>query len=672
MAYKPWRPAVILLEILFCTVISGLILLYSYRPNWDIDIYWHIKVGEWISEYREIPRRDIFSAVDQHRPWTPFQWLYEVLVYQIEVRAGFKYVRALHAALYLAGFAGLYMLFRREVGGRIAAAFLLLLSLVLMEDRLRIRPEAFNFFFVTLVLPDLMAREIGKWGLVRIGVVGALWANVHAGGALLLPICAFAVLGGRALGKHWGGVEGRLLWDSARFAGALAPMLVMPGFLPGVKTAFSMYKESAVLIPEWHPPIAYFVRELAGRFTTHHAICGAFPYLFLFFLAGLTVSSVLRTGLKGFLAARDAGLLAMAWVLALLAAYSARFVFLDGLAVFIVAVVYRAEVNLALSRMGVRIFVMCLTVVLAGISYEYSVILQRNGLVKALQLAQYDHEPGHFPERASDAIAGMGLEGRIFHFTKWGGYLIYRHYPLCTVFTDGRGNFTAEEKAVLVKTHRPYEREGALEEAWQKYRFDIVIFPSPVFPLLVWDTDKWMLIYQDEMSEVFLRREGNEENVKRVLRFWAARGIDTRGGIVGFQREYRRVLGTEYLLREDVRERLTSAARRIHSRGLQTKASAYYDLGLILFAAGRYDRAARAFEQVLKMGFRHSTALLYVAWSRLLEGDGEGARRAVLDLIYPRGEIALKEDFGPLLWAGKQILKLLSEKLGMREVQVGE
>ncbi len=681
MSPRPSRPAAPAVEAAFLAVVFGLLTLYCYRPNWDIDIYWHIKAGEWIASHGAIPDRDVFSAVDQDRPWTPFQWLYEVLVYEVEARAGFPFIRALHAALFLAAFAGWYRTFRREVPGRVVAALLLVVAVVLSEDRLRVRPEAFNFFFFALLLPDLLAPGLGWAALVRMGVVAALWANLHAGGALLLPLCALALLLGRGL-AWWAGRggagEGRavglgdLRADAARLAVATIPMLPMPGFLRGVYTAFSMYQESAVLIPEWHPPAAYFLPELSGRFTAHHAVCGAFPYLFLFLVGGLVIRDLVRLGWRDALTRRDAGLWALTGGLALLAVQSARFVYLDAVAAFLLVMIHREQVGRAVASMGWKIGLVAAGGVLAGISFEYSVLTQRGGLDRAVRLLPYDHEPGEFPEAASDAIAGMGLRGRIFHFTRWGGYLIYRHYPQCTVFTDGRGNFTPEERDDLVRSHRPFERDEALEEAWKKYRFDIVVFPPPVFPLLTWDRDRWMLVYRDEVAEVFLRRgAGSRENEARVLRYWARMGIDTRGGVEAFQTEYERVLGGEFLAREEVRHRALSALERTRNPDREVRASGLYDLAMIWFAAARYRLAEAALDRVLDMGFHHSTASLYVAWSRYLVGDEDGARRALWELVMPTGERALHRDRGPLKWAGYKILGLLSRRLGLPEPESG-
>ena len=665
------------IEGLFLLVAFGLLALYALRPNWDIDIYWHIKTGEWIAQNHAIPDRDIFSAVAPDRPWTPFQWLYEVLVYEVEARAGFRWVRILHAALFLAAFAGFYRVFRMRGPGRIAAAFLLVLAIVLSEDRLRVRPEAFNFFFFAILLPDLLSPQVSRAALVRIAVVCALWANLHAGGALLWPLGAATRLA--ASGLSWAAArrdpacKPALFANLKRLAAAALPMLPMPGFLRGVVTAFSMYQDSAILIPEWHPPAAYFMPELSGRFTAHHAVCGAFPYLLLFTIGGLTAFAVLRHGWRAALVRRDAALIGLAWLLALLAVQSARFVYLDAVAAFFLAIERREDLARWLRAMGNKLGVIAAGGVLLGVSFEYSILIQRGGLDRAIRLLAEDHEPGEFPEAASDALVGMGIRGRIFHFTRWGGYLIYRHYPGSTVFTDGRGNFTPEERDDLVKTHRPFEREEALEDAWRKYRFDLVIFPPPVFPLLAWDRDRWMLVYRDEVAEVFLRRsETSRDQEERVLRYWARMGIDTRAGVQGFQDEYQRVLGTELLMKRKMRKQFLSALERSRNPDPETQASGFYDLGMIWFSAARYGLAATAFQRVLDIGYHHSTAALYLAWSSFLTGDEDRARRAILQLIQPEPERVARRDRGPLRWAGYKILGLLSRRLGLPEPEEGQ
>ncbi|MBM4371338.1 MAG: hypothetical protein FJ098_06765, partial [Deltaproteobacteria bacterium] len=54
-----------------------------FRPLWDVDVFWHIKAGQWIVEHRALPTTDIFSCVDPLRPWHTFEWGYEVFVYAL-------------------------------------------------------------------------------------------------------------------------------------------------------------------------------------------------------------------------------------------------------------------------------------------------------------------------------------------------------------------------------------------------------------------------------------------------------------------------------------------------------------------------------------------------------------------------------------------------------------
>jgi len=669
LEYRTSKPVALVLEVLFLAFFFALLAVYTFRANWDIDIYWHIRAGEWMTQNLAIPHTDIFSATDPGRSWTTFQWLYEVIVYEIEARCGFFWVRALHAGLFIAAFMLLYRLFRKRAPGRVAAAFLLVLALALTEDRLRVRPGAFNLFFFVLLLPDLLRPRLGKWVIARLVLISAVWANIHAGGALLLPLGAAALTGGRFIiwlaDRSDAKARAALRTDLIRLAATALPMCLMPGFLRGVYTAFAMYKDSMVLIPEWHPPAVYFMRAMAGPLTAHHVVCGSVPYLMLFGIGALVIFGMLRGGWKEFARRRDLGLISLAFMLVLLGAKSARFIYLDPIAAFLLVLVFRREIAALMREMGPRLVVIGMGAALMGISFEYSVLIQRGGLPRAVRMLSYDHEPGFFPEGASDAISGMGLKGRIFHKTSWGGYLIYRHFPSCTVFTDGRGNFTVDERDVLVAAHRPYQREQALEDAWNRYHFDIVVFPQPVFPLLAWDRTKWMLAYHDDISEVFLRvTPGNRRNIERVLAYWSRMGIDTSGGVSAFQDEYLRVLGYEMLTSKAVQKKLRRLKSKLRRADPGTRANALFKRALILFSAFRYNLAEKDLEALRQFGIRHSTATLYLAWSRYLTGDEAGARAVLKGLLLERAGNT-RPDQGPLKWGGRQILRLLAKKLGL-------
>ena len=153
---------------IFVVFLMGFVFLLAYRPNWDIDIFWHIAAGKWIVENGRLPSTDIFAYTDPSRAWSSFQWLYEVITYELDSHIGFWAVRGLHTALFLGTFVAWFLFLRRYLPQKSLVIAFVMLLVALSLDRLRVRPEAFNFFFLAILLPFIFggaSRERGlpKW-----------------------------------------------------------------------------------------------------------------------------------------------------------------------------------------------------------------------------------------------------------------------------------------------------------------------------------------------------------------------------------------------------------------------------------------------------------------------------------------------------------------------------
>ncbi|HOA13953.1 MAG TPA: hypothetical protein PKH54_01390 [Myxococcota bacterium] len=668
-------------EILVLVFFFGLLFLYSFHPNWDIDIFWHLETGEWISNNHRLPDTDIFSSIDKTRPWMTFQWAYEVITYQVNARLGFKAVRLMHALLYMGAFALLYATYRRRLSSRSVALALLVTTLVLAEDRFRVRPEAFNFFFTAIVLPILL--DCAKPGaprprirtIVLIAAVSLLWANIHAGGALTLLVGSGAMLGGTLLGlvlNRNGESVIRLKYNAWVFGTAAFLMAISPNFIRGNIHAFTMVNHSRLLIPEWHPPAAYFMPSMGGQLTVHTFLCGTIPYLVLgwaMLAFGLALTRAIGSRRDNDPDRREKpfGILLTALFFAVIAAQSSRFVYTSSFAIFLLLLSKPRMLGQIASNPSWRVIFMLVAGFLTLASFQYSVAGKKDGLKGQFRMLSLDNEPDRFPEKASDAIAAMGLEGRIFHFTAWGGYLLYRHFPECAVFTDGRGNFTLDERKVLIDTHRPWGREDALEEAWSKYPFEILLLPRPVFPMLTWDRTKWMLIYRDDISEAFLRvTPENQTNIQRAMAWWKVVGISSTSDPVAFQEDYRRVRGLIDIRDPRLDAKLTNAAQQAHTDSLANRVSGLHDGALILFGVGLHEKATKFFRMILDEGIRHSTAALYLAWCQYL-GNREDLARETLMKNFSSPDILGMPDRGPLRQTGLRILDELGARVGLRK-----
>jgi hypothetical protein len=654
----------------FVAAVLGFGFLLAFRPNWDIDIFWHVAAGRWILENGRLPDTDIFAYTDPGRPWASFQWLYQVLMSVVDAHAGFPWIRLLHAGLFAATFALWYPVLRRVTPERVLAAALVMLGIALSLDRLRVRPEAFNFLFLAVMLPWLLGLR-DRPGVPRardlaaVLGVSALWANLHAGGAVLLPLAFAAVFAGRAVAWL---AEGRtrasrdaMLHPLVLGGASGLVMLPMPGFVQGLLSASSMVQVSAALIPEWQPPVAYLFAQVTGPLTPHHLLCGATPYLTLL-AAGVAAIDHALALLRRRPFGGDAGMTALALLMAFLATRTARFIYLDLVALAALAWRYRDLVRAWTRPAAVRWGLLAAMLFLGWVSWDQSVVRERGGLAAAVRQMPLEQQPGAFPEQAADALSTMGVQGRVFHLSAWGGYLLYRLYPDCRVFSDGRGNFTERERDLMVLAHRTWERVEHLEALYAEFPFDLVIFPPPVFPLQGWDTRLWVRIHAGPDAEVFLRRTPeNAANIERALRYWRLMGLRF-DGVDEFQAAHRQLVAVQALARPGTAEALAEAARMQASDAPATQATGWFRDGVIRFEAGQWGAAIPRLERSLSFGMRHGTAALYLVWALALEGR-EDAARAALQRHFADPETLALPDRGRLNANATRILELLARRL---------
>ncbi len=93
-------------------VFAGL-LLWLFRPIWNIDIFWHVVVGRLILE-GGVPTQDVLSAAHPEAPWRTFQWGYELGVAVLDGLGGLRLVQAVHVLVMSTAGAGLFEVLRRR------------------------------------------------------------------------------------------------------------------------------------------------------------------------------------------------------------------------------------------------------------------------------------------------------------------------------------------------------------------------------------------------------------------------------------------------------------------------------------------------------------------------------------------------------------------------------
>src|SRR3974390_1733294 len=147
----------------------------------DNDIWWHLKVGDWIVQHLAVPHTGILSRTAADRPWVAYSWGYEVLMSRAYAWFGLLGI-GLYGTLLTIGvaFAAYWML--RRISKHFSAAYLLTFAFCYpFLFMIMPRPVFFSIMLFCIVLALLF--EANRTGRVEklywLPLIFLLWANLH-------------------------------------------------------------------------------------------------------------------------------------------------------------------------------------------------------------------------------------------------------------------------------------------------------------------------------------------------------------------------------------------------------------------------------------------------------------------------------------------------------------
>ncbi|MGB8771328.1 MAG: hypothetical protein WCC92_17045, partial [Candidatus Korobacteraceae bacterium] len=147
----------------------------------DLDIWWHLKVGDWIIQHWAVPHKGLFSWTAGARPWVAYSWGYEVLMSRAYAWFGLLGI-GLYGTLLTLGVAySIYWTLRRLSGRFWLACVLAVITCSAFLFNLMPRPVFFSMmlFGVTLALV-LEARRTGNVQVLYwLPLIFLMWANLH-------------------------------------------------------------------------------------------------------------------------------------------------------------------------------------------------------------------------------------------------------------------------------------------------------------------------------------------------------------------------------------------------------------------------------------------------------------------------------------------------------------
>jgi hypothetical protein len=453
----------------------------------DLDVWWHLKVGDWIIQHAAFPHNGILSRSAATHSWVAYSWGYEVLLSHFYGWFGLVGVGLYGTLLTLMVAFSVYWMVRRLSGNFWISILLAVLCCYSFLFLMMPRPGFFSvaLFCVTLTLLLEAQRSEDLRKLYWLPALFLLWANLHI--QFIYGIAVWGLFVGVNIAQKFGErfqsaptflatsklPAGRLV---ALFGASVIATFIGPYsyHLYGVIIAYSQSQIIYRLIQELQPLSFRGVENFVALLLAGAAFFAVAwqKKVDLFKLALLVMASVVA-----FRTMRDC------WLLCIVAAASIADV--AGTA----AEPEGADTPFELGGVFAVVAV-ALVVVAPGMEFN------RRGLDRAIT--------GHFPVSAVNFVRQDRIPGPLFNNFDWGGFLTW-YLPEYPVSIDGRTDLYGEQlDRQLLSTlngDSSYKNDPYLHDA----NLVIVRRRDGLTSTLELDPG-FRKVYEDQLAVVFVRQ----------------------------------------------------------------------------------------------------------------------------------------------------------------------
>lgn len=513
----------------------------------DLDLWLHLKMGEFIVRHGYVPSVDVLSCSFAGKPWIDHEWLFQVIVYLVKSAWGFDGLIYMQVLLVMASFVVLLLLTYEE-GRELVIAPVLFLVMFVYQTRFTIRPDIFSLSFFVFYIYILSLHLDKRWIVGVFFALQVIWTNIHGYyflGILLIAIVLLAEWGKRHLKMPLrGSEEVRLVDEEYRrlkwiLGASILATLVNPLFLKGaaypLTVLFGIAGDQAIFfanITELQRPITWATVFDPGQ---------QMPFKALIFLSAISFFWNRR---------RIDLALVLLWIVFLCFSLTAlRNMTYFALVAYFVIMRNIMDLRLDdflpfrfkypqffyLTGLGASIF-------LIGVFLDYGRELSSSGYYDFSRYERKSEFLGvgqrNFPDRAVDFLVANKIRGNFFNDFNSGAYLIGRAYPDIRVYMDGR---TELRGAQFFKTYKKIwygEDEKLFDEASERYYFSGAFVntstasaPSKLIKML-FAKKEWRLVYFDYDAMIFLKDiPQNQDIIKRFsvdLASWRPPELDRR------------------------------------------------------------------------------------------------------------------------------------------------
>ena len=493
-------------DLLFVAVLAVLVFTpLSSRLLGDAGIGWHIRTGQQILATHAIPYVDSFSSTMAGKPWFAWEWLYDLLVGQLDATLGLNGVVWFTAVVIAAVFSWTFRLLIARGANLLVAVLLVLLAASASTIHFLARPHVVSWLFTLAWFWILDSSERSCFAgratrrLWLLPPLMLLWVNVHGGFVL-----GFGLLVIFWVGSVWnwaGAKNGRIEEVIQKIAAAKrARELAEVGLVCAAASLVNPYG--------WKLH-AHIYSYLSNRFLMDHIdefqspnFHGIAQRCFLLLL--LIAMAVLAV--RGRELRTSEGLTALFAVYSGL--YASRSIPVSSVLLVLVVGPLMPEFGIArdfLKRMsaiesGLRGHVWPIVAVVATFG-----MAANGGRAGSTLLMDAQFDSKRMPVAAVDYLQKSRIEGPVLGTDYWGGYFIYRLDPTAKVVVDDRHDLYGIEffKSYLKMIHV----EPGWDQFLREHEASCLVLPrDAALTSILMQTPSWKPVYEDDVARVFVRK----------------------------------------------------------------------------------------------------------------------------------------------------------------------
>jgi hypothetical protein len=449
----------------------------------DPDYFWHVVAGEFIWSTGAVPSTDPFSFTWAGQPWTPHEWLSEVLIYGLVAAVGEVGALTVFALIPAATILLLALLLARMGIRTWAQAPMLALAALVMSPYATLRPQALSWLLLAVTVALLVSvGPDSRRRLLLVLPLFVVWANLHGlyivGIGVVGAYGLFTLLGRTSLAAHrWWGVAAVALAFIGAMLTPAGPLGVLYPLRYGQEWGLANIQEWQS--PDFHSPAHWPLIALVVALMLNGGRATPGWVQLIAYVGTVMALVALRNGP----------------VAAVLATPTLALGLEDRLRAWRGA--HRPSgARVAVGRRAIEM-VTAAVVIVGAVA-----IFVPPALTRSLEQQQED---AGYPVAAVNLLERDHPQIRVAAEYGWGGYLIYRLFDDGgRVFVDGRNDMYAEQ--ILDHYTAISSGDPGWEQLTDAYGVEALLFPpsQPITRGLA-DAAGWCEAYRDTNSVLLLR-----------------------------------------------------------------------------------------------------------------------------------------------------------------------